>query len=305
MPGWTYCSNELFNLECEKLFSTHWQYICHVNEITSPGEFRTLDIGGERAAVICGHDGVIRGFHNLCRHRGSRVVGKSQGNCGSAMVCPYHGWVHNIDGTLRGIARRETFPDLDPIKWGLKPLELEIWHGLVFIKFRSGTQPSVHELFARHEAEVAPYCLSDMVTADSGLFRESIEANWKAVRDVDNEGYHVPQAHPALQDLYGQNYRDEPYIDGTSRSFAPFNKSKGRFWSVRHYKSILPESRHLPQTHRNAWLYIGLFPNFVLGFYPDSVIYYREIPVSAFMTIQQVVYFGIGTNLEYSGLLAI
>ena len=74
-----------------------------------------------------------------------------------------------------------------------------------------------------------------------------------------------------MQDLYGGNYYDEPLDGGASRSFAEFNEGPGRFWSVRNYKRILPEATWLPESHRRAWLYIGVFPNAVFGFYPDSV----------------------------------
>ena len=104
LPGWTYFSEELFELECETIFKTHWQFVCHVNEIAKNGAYVTYDIAGERALVIRGQDGKVRAFHNLCRHRGSRVVSEERGQCNKAMICPYHGWAYNLDGSLRGIA---------------------------------------------------------------------------------------------------------------------------------------------------------------------------------------------------------
>ena len=101
---------------------------------------------GERALIVRGKDGVVRGFHNLCRHRGSRVVADSQGKCKNALVCPFHGWVYNLDGTLRGAARPRSFPELDKTAFGLMPLDLEIWMGFIFIRFHKGPQPSVAEL---------------------------------------------------------------------------------------------------------------------------------------------------------------
>ena len=111
---------------------------------------------GERALIVRGKDGVVRGFHNLCRHRGSRVVADSQGTCKNALVCPFHGWVYNLDGTLRGAARPRSFPDLDKTEFGLMPLDLEIWMGFIFFRFRKGPQPSVAELMKPVAAELAP-----------------------------------------------------------------------------------------------------------------------------------------------------
>lgn len=287
LPGWTYFSEDMFALERDELFRTHWQMVCHTSEVAAPGQYVCLDIADERALVIRGSDGKVRAFHNLCRHRGSRVVADERGKCNKALICPYHGWAYSLDGSLRGVARKETFPPMDPDKWGLKPLEMEIWHGFVFVRFQAGPQPSVAELFARHEDEVAPYATEDMVWVEGSDWQEPTPVNWKSVRDVDNEGYHVRQAHPGLHDLYGQKYYDEPYINSTSRTVGQFNEGPSRLPSVAAYRSILPEATHLPEDHRRAWLYIGLFPNIVFGFYPDSVIWYQELPVSPTETIQR------------------
>ena len=287
LPGWTYFSQELFELECETLFKTHWQFVCHVNEAAEIGAYVTFDVAGERALVIRGHDGILRGFHNLCRHRGSRIVPDARGVCNKAMVCPYHGWAYNLDGGLRGIANRDTFPPMQAEKWGLKPLEMEIWNGLVFIRFQTGPQPAVAEILARFDDEITPYDLANMVPTDSNSMDDLLAVNWKSVRDVDNEGYHVRQAHPGLHQLYGDGYFDEPYANGTSRSVGTFNEAYGHRWSVRKYREILPEAENLPLHQRRQWIYFGMFPNFVLGLYPDSVIYYQEVPQSATQTVQR------------------
>ncbi|WP_347859387.1 aromatic ring-hydroxylating dioxygenase subunit alpha [Planktomarina sp.] len=287
LPGWAYFSQELFELECETLFKTHWQFVCHVNEAAEIGAYVTFDVAGERALVIRGHDGILRGFHNLCRHRGSRIVPDARGVCNKAMVCPYHGWAYNLDGGLRGIANRDTFPPMQAEKWGLKPLEMEIWNGLVFIRFQAGPQPAVAEILARFDDEIAPYDLANMVPTDSNSMDDLLAVNWKSVRDVDNEGYHVRQAHPGLHQLYGDGYFDEPYANGTSRSVGTFNEAYGHRWSVRKYHEILPEAENLPLHQRRQWIYFGMFPNFVLGLYPDSVIYYQEVPQSATQTVQR------------------
>ncbi|MBT6021626.1 aromatic ring-hydroxylating dioxygenase subunit alpha [Planktomarina temperata] len=287
LPGWAYFSQELFELECETLFKTHWQFVCHVNEAAEIGAYVTFDVAGERALVIRGHDGILRGFHNLCRHRGSRIVPDARGVCNKAMVCPYHGWAYNLDGGLRGIANRDTFPPMQAEKWGLKPLEMEIWNGLVFIRFQTGPQPAVAEILARFDDEIAPYDLANMVPTDSNSMDDLLAVNWKSVRDVDNEGYHVRQAHPGLHQLYGDGYFDEPYANGTSRSVGTFNEAYGHRWSVRKYREVLPEAENLPLHQRRQWIYFGMFPNFVLGLYPDSVIYYQEVPQSATQTVQR------------------
>jgi len=138
LPGWTYHSQALFDLERSEVFLKHWQIVGHVSDIPAPGDWLTFDMLGERALVIRGRDGVVRAFHNLCRHRGARVVDGASGHCKGALVCPFHGWVYNLDGSLRGPARPETFGDMDRDSFGLKHVELEIFHGFIFLRFLPG-----------------------------------------------------------------------------------------------------------------------------------------------------------------------
>jgi len=287
LPAWSFFSPEMLELEKDMLFRRHWQVVCHQSDIPNPGDFITLDLVGERALVIRGRDGVVRAFHNLCRHRGSRVVAEDSGTCKSAIICPFHGWAYNLDGTLRGAARPGSLPRFDPVQMGLKPVDMDIWQGFIFVRFQPGPQPAMHKVMARFDDEVMQYAMDQLEPTGEGFFTEEIEANWKCVRDVDNEGYHVPMAHPGLQDLYGPNYYDEPFQDGTSRSFARFREGQGRLWSVRAYMNLLAPPTRLDDDHKRAWLYYGVFPNFVFGLYPDSVIFYQEYPLANGRTIQR------------------
>ena len=280
LPAWAYTSEDLLQLERNLLFRRHWQLAGHVSDAPEPGDYFCFDVAGERAIIVRGKDGQLRAFHNVCRHRGSRVVVNPSGRCGSALVCPFHGWSFNLDGTLRTVAQPKSVPALDPVEHGLVPVEFEIWHGFVFVRFQPGPQPAVSELLARHEAEIALYRSAEAEPLGDGVGSQQIMSNWKCVRDVDNEGYHVPMAHPGLQDLYGGNYFDEHWLDGTTRSFARLKPEGNRLWSVRAYNQLLPDVDHLPDSHRRAWLYIGIFPNLVLFFYPDSMGFYQEYPLA-------------------------
>ncbi len=284
LPGWTYHSEALLELEKQHLFREHWQIACHVSDLPEAGSYLTLDIVGERALILRDQEGEIRGFHNICRHRGSRLVADETGTCRNALVCPFHGWVYNLDGTLRGAAQPRSFPPMDKNEFGLIRLDLEIWMGLVFIRLAPGPQPSVAELMKPFAEEIAWYQPEIMVQSGP-LYSQTSPVNWKSVRDVDNEGYHVAMAHPALQDLYGASYRDEPFVNGVSRSFATYNPHAGRRWSVRNYVNIAPEPDHLPDYLKQAWVYYGLFPNAVLAFTPESMQFYQEFPLTTGKTV--------------------
>ena len=121
----------------------------------------------------------------------------------------------------------------------------------------------------------------------AGVWTTEVNANWKCVRDVDNEGYHVPMAHPGLHDLFGPSYYDEAIIDGANRSYATFREEDSRLWSVRAYKSIVPDVPELDAEHKRAWLYVGMFPNLVIGLYPDCAYFYQEFPLENGTCIQR------------------
>jgi len=291
LPAWAYYSQELLDLEKALLFRRHWQLVGHASDLPKPGDYLCLDMVGERAVVIRGKDGALRAFHNICRHRGSRVLVDGQGSCkAGTMVCPFHGWTYNLDGTLRGVPKPASLPALDRREHGLVPLKLENWNGFLFIRFEESGLPSVARLMAPFEEEIAGYRLAELEPY-SGIDSDEVPVNWKAVRDVDNEGYHVPIAHPMLQDLYGRRYSDDAHDRGVSRSFAPFNDGEGKLWSVRHYKKILPEVANLPESHRRAWLYLGVFPNTGLMLYPDVVGFYQEFPAAVGKTVQRSAYY--------------
>jgi len=279
LPGWTYHSPAMLELEKEQIFRTHWQIACHVSDIPGIGDFQTFDLCGERAIILRDRDGAVQAYHNTCRHRGSRLVAADSGNCPGALICPFHGWVYNLDGTLRGAARPESFPPMDKHVFALKSLEMELWQGYVFVRFRPGPQPAVAELMRPVADEAAAYRMQDHLPTD-GFWTETSPVNWKSVRDVDNEGYHVTIAHPGLQDLYGASYVDEPFVDGVSRSVGHYTPSKGRRWAVRNYKALSDPQPFLPDHLHKSWLYYGIFPNTVIAITPETSLFYQELPIA-------------------------
>jgi phenylpropionate dioxygenase-like ring-hydroxylating dioxygenase large terminal subunit len=284
LPAWTYHSPALFALERERLFLTHWQIVGHVCDIPAPGDWLAFDLLGERAVVMRGQDGVVRAFHNLCRHRGARVVDGAQGNCKGAIVCPFHGWVYNLDGSLRGAAQPTSFGTMQREAFGLKPIEMELFHGFIFLRFAPGPQPPVASLLTPFAADFTAYGMDRLVPVTVPDWLTDLPVNWKSVRDVDNEGYHVPLAHPGLQELYGRTYRDLHLEHGLSVSHGEYGDAPGRGWSVRHYVKLSPRRADLPAHLQQAWTYYGLFPNAVIAVTPEGVQFYQDLPLATSLT---------------------
>jgi len=106
LPAWVYNNSDLHRLEFERILKPSWQIVCHINSIPKAGDFETFDLGPESVLVLRDRDGTVRGFHNVCRHRGARLLDGS-GNCPATITCPYHGWTYRHDGGLIGMPVRD------------------------------------------------------------------------------------------------------------------------------------------------------------------------------------------------------
>ena len=276
LPAWAYNSDELTQLEMEQLFLRSWRFVGHVSDIPNSGDYQCFEMAHERAVIVRDQDGQVRAFHNVCRHRASRVVGEDKGHCGKAFICPFHGWSYNLDGTLKNIPKADSFPQIDKQQFGLKSIDCEVWHGMIFIRF-GGDGASIAELFADAAEEIGLYRIEDMQPLDEA-YQYKFNLDWKAVLDIDNEGYHVPIGHPELFDLVGATYTDQPLEGGLSRSFGAINQRKHRLERNRDYVAALPSESYLPESHQQLWIYWGLFPGFVLTLFPDQIEIYQIYP---------------------------
>ncbi len=280
LPFWTYQDNEFFELEIERLFKPNWMLVGHISEIQAPGEYLTFQGFGERALVVRNRSGELKAFHNICRHRGSTIL-SGKGRCRQSLACPFHGWRYDFDGKLQFVPGSSGFPDVDKENYSLKPLDLEVWYGFIFIRFVSGgnsmkqqMEPIEHEIQEYRLDELQPYQEPARYAFDNP---ESLPVNWKIYHDIDNEGYHVPIGHPTLQQLYGKSYIDS-YLGDIPVSKGRFNERIGTLWSVKHYRNLMPKFEHLSEERQDLWLYIGVFPNLVLALYPELMEIYMTIP---------------------------
>ena len=107
LPGWIYRDADFLQAEREQVFAGAWQVICHLNDIPNPGDYHTLDFLGEPIVAVRGRDSGVRAFFNVCRHRAARLVDGGSGHCPGRIVCPYHAWPYDLDGTLAAVPHRD------------------------------------------------------------------------------------------------------------------------------------------------------------------------------------------------------
>jgi phenylpropionate dioxygenase-like ring-hydroxylating dioxygenase large terminal subunit len=285
LPGWLYHDPEFFEAEKRAFLRAAPQVVCHANEIPEPGDWRTLEYLGESVIVIRGDDGAVRAFSNVCRHRGSRIVDGAAG-CAKVLTCPYHAWSYARDGRLVGVPHRQEYPGLRTEDHGLFPVALETWRGFLFVTLEPKGQshaPSVAEMMAPYDAEVAPYRFEELQAIGRVTLRPRA-LNWKTIADNYSDGLHIPVGHPGLTRLFGKGYRIEAnaHVDKMEGDLLDRESSNP---SERAYQRLLPRVDHLPETHQRKWLYYKLFPNVAFDIYPDQVDFMQFLPVSATETV--------------------
>ena len=281
LPGWLYHDVEFFEAEKRAFLRAAPQVVCHESEIAALGEWRSLEYLGESVIVIRGDDGEVRAFANVCRHRGSRLV-DGTGGCARVLTCPYHAWSYARDGRLVGVPHRSDYPGLRTEELGLVPVALERWHGFLFVTLEAGA-PSVAEMMAPYEAEVAPYRFEDLRVLGRVTLRPR-DLNWKTIADNYSDHLHIPVGHPGLTRLFARNYRIEAQ-DHVDRMEGDLVEEVSDNPSERAYQHLLPEAEHLPRSHRRKWLYYKLFPNVAFDIYPEQVDFMQFLPVSGTETV--------------------
>lgn len=277
LPAWTYTSAEFLAAEQDAVLRPSWQIVCHLSDIPDPGSYHTLDFLGETLLVVRGRDGVPRGFYNVCRHRAARLLDGAQGNCGSRILCRYHAWAYGLDGKLVALPERAAFAHMDMAKNGLVPLQLEVWRGFVFIRME-GEGPSVAEMMAPYDAEIAPYRFEDLVALGRVTVRERA-VNWKNVGDNYSDALHIRVAHPGLTRLFGRGYGVEAttWVD---KMWGELIEEPSTSRAERMYQKYLPVVDYLPPDRRRLWSYYKLWPNIAFDVYPDQVDFMQSIPIS-------------------------
>jgi phenylpropionate dioxygenase-like ring-hydroxylating dioxygenase large terminal subunit len=289
LPGWLYHDPEYFGVEMERVIRPSWQIVCHASDIAGAGDWRTLDYLGESVIVIRGDDGRPRAFANVCRHRGSRLVDGHQG-CARRLVCPYHAWTYAADGRLIGVPMRADYPGLALEDHGLKPVELEEWHGFLFVRL-AGNGPAVAEMMAPYEAEIARYRFEDLRAIGRVTLRPR-GVNWKNVADNYSDGLHINVAHPGLTRLFGRGYGVEAQAH-VDRMHGDLLERPSANPSERAYQAMLPLVPHLPADAQRRWLYFKMWPNVAFDIYPDQVDFMQFLPVSPTGTLVREIAYAI------------
>jgi len=126
LEGRYYTDPGVLAAECERIFERQWYYVGRADEIAAPGRFIRRQTGRETVLLVRGKDQVIRGFLNVCRHRGSQLCLTDAGDTGNAIHCPYHNWIYGLDDALITAPNWQAMADIDKQDYGLHPVRAQI-----------------------------------------------------------------------------------------------------------------------------------------------------------------------------------
>jgi phenylpropionate dioxygenase-like ring-hydroxylating dioxygenase large terminal subunit len=193
-------SAEYYQREREAVFKRAWLNVGRVEQLPRVGSYFTKELAVANASVIVvkGKDQQVRAFHNICRHRGNKLVWddfpreETHGVC-RQFTCKYHGWRYDLEGKLTFVQQESEFFDLDKERYGLVPVHCEVWAGFIFINFAEEPEQSLTEFLGPMITNLEGYPF-DQMTARFG-YRTTVRANWKLFMDAFAEFYHAPVLH--------------------------------------------------------------------------------------------------------------
>lgn len=216
-----YTSPEFHRREIEKLWLNVWQLACREDEVARPGDFCEYRIGSQSYLVVRGKDGQVRAFHNVCKHRGNPLR-EGSGSVGDSLVCNFHLWSYNLDGSLRSVSDRESFCPISDADYGLTAVAADCWGGWVFIHPNPAAAPPLLEFLAPLPEQFAGHQLDRLVPV--GLNATTyISANWKVAMEAFLEVYHTQGVHPQLLPTFDDyDLKFQTYDTGHNRMVVPF-----------------------------------------------------------------------------------
>jgi phenylpropionate dioxygenase-like ring-hydroxylating dioxygenase large terminal subunit len=208
IPRERYYDKAFFDIEIEKLWPHAWQMACRLEEIPNVGDYAEYWVGPYSVLVVRTSSTEIKAYQNACRHRATQLaVGCGQFR-GGQIVCPFHGWRWNLDGTPSALYGREGFEErmLDPEDLKLIECQVDTWANCVFINMDRDA-PSLMEALDPMPSILDPLNVGKMRVYWWKAVR--LKANWKLAMEAFMEGWHVMQTHPQLTMGIGERYRTD------------------------------------------------------------------------------------------------
>ncbi len=281
LPRESFTCSQLFLEEQQAIFARQW--ICagripeHPESDADEPAYLLTQIAGHSIILVADRSGVIRGWHNLCRHRGTRLLDKTDGTLRNGCItCPYHAWTYDRNGALIGAPNMQQVTDFDRRQFGLLAVRCGVWGGYVFVSLddhgptlESFIGPLASRLASWHPAQLR---LARTLTYD-------VAANWKLLFQNYSECYHCPTVHPDLNQVTPYKTACNDLQQGAILG-GPMQLADGFCTVTRDGKAIAPAFPELDLARQRHVYYYTVFPNWFVSAHPDYVMIHRIQPIA-------------------------
>jgi phenylpropionate dioxygenase-like ring-hydroxylating dioxygenase large terminal subunit len=275
LPARYYTDPEIFARELDVFYRRMWVGVGRLQDLPARGSWITREIAGDNILIVRSTEDV-RAFHNVCRHRGTRLCGEPCGEFAGAIRCPYHAWTYDYDGRLIGAPHMDGSPGFDRDEFPLNAVRAGVWDGFVFVCV-SQSGPSLADQLGELPAKFRAWQMADLTRAHQIVY--DVAANWKLIVQNYNECLHCPTLHPALNKL-------SHYLSGENEPFRP-NYMGGRM-DLNEGAQTMSMSGACPRDplpglsadERRHIYYYSLFPGFMIAPHPDYVLTHTLWPIA-------------------------
>lgn len=280
-----YSDPAIYAREQTAIFSKSWLLLGRLNDHWPLGEishtaYKTLDVAGSPVVLLRtadGTDGAVRGFHNVCRHRGAMLLDEPSGCLEKGVVvCPYHAWSYDCLGRLVGAPNMADVESFQRTDYGLHPVRVETLHGFVFANLDRDAC-SVDSFLQPLERYLEAWSVAELETVVS--LEYNVRANWKSIFENFNECYHCPTIHPALNRLTPYRNADNEFVDGPILG-GPMRFADGIDTMSQSGARVGKWLPKLNENQRRTVCYFTVFPSFFISFHPDYVMVHRLEPLA-------------------------
>lgn len=292
LPGMAYTSGRYLQRERDTVFAQSWVCVGLASDIPNAGDAMPGDVAGIPIILLRDRTGEIRAFHNICSHRGLKLVDKPC-NIQGKIRCPYHSWAYGTDGSLKSTPHfggyyKDSYEGFDRTSKGLAPVRCDRWLDMIFVNLSGDAVPLAEYLQPAIDRWTG-YDLSQLRREPREL-RYTCKANWKLAVENFSESYHLAWVHPALNDCsrmedhFGFDVGDT-HVGQGSRKYVS-GQIEGR---------TLPTFDNLEAIAKaKVAEYITVFPNLMLGVHPDYFLVMTVNPISAGRTQERLTFYFVG-----------
>ena len=286
LPGSAYVDAAVFDAECERIFEDMWFCAAHESDLPKPGAFRTVQVGRESILITRSRRGEVRAFYNVCRHRGARICIEEAGERARSFQCSYHAWTYDFDGKLIAAPNLTKMPDIDPVEYGLRRVQVRSWLGYVWVSLAE--EPPSFEGTVEKEivdrlgsvGEIGSYDVASLSVGRRIVY--DVKANWKLIVENFMECYHCATIHPELTEVLPE------FADGLAAQYfvghgAEFGEDISGFTvDGSAGLGVLPG---LDEDRDRKYYAITIKPQVFVNLVPDHVIWHRMYPMGPDRTV--------------------